>query len=202
MRKIRTKHTISSGFLDGQLLIAMPAMTDKRFARSVVYMCAHSKDGAMGIIINQRASHINFPALMERLGLSAVAAGSRVTGLADRPVHVGGPVETGRGFVLHSSDYAASDSTLQIDSKVCLTATVDILKAIAAGIGPHQSILALGYASWGAGQLEDELAANGWLTCPSDPDLVFSSDLDLKYTRALATLGVDLSHLSSNAGHA
>ena len=202
MRKIRTKHTISSGFLDGQLLIAMPAMTDKRFARSVVYMCAHSKDGAMGIIINQRASHIDFPALMERLGLSAVAAGSRVTGLADRPVHVGGPVETGRGFVLHSSDYVASDTTLQIDSKVCLTATVDILKAIAAGIGPHQSILALGYASWGAGQLEDELAANGWLTCPSHPDLVFSSDLDLKYTRALATLGVDLSHLSSNAGHA
>ena len=156
----------------------------------------------MGIIINQRASHIDFPALMERLGLSTVAAESRVTGLADRPVHVGGPVETGRGFVLHSSDYVASDSTLQIDSKVCLTATVDILKAIAAGIGPHQSILALGYASWGAGQLEDELAANGWLTCPSDPDLVFSSDLDRKYTRALAKLGVDLSHLSSNAGHA
>ncbi len=202
MRKINAKHTISSGFLDGQLLIAMPAMTDRRFARSVVYMCAHSKDGAMGLIINQRASHIDFPALMERLGLSTVATQSPVADLAERPVHVGGPVETGRGFVLHSADYVASDSTLQIDAKVCLTATVDILKAIAAGSGPYQSILALGYASWGAGQLEDELAANGWLTCPSDPELVFSSDLDRKYTRALAKLGVDLSHLSSEAGHA
>lgn len=202
MRKIRAKHTISSGFLDGQLLIAMPAMTDKRFARSVVYMCAHSKDGAMGIIINQRASHIDFPALLERLGLKSLAAESPVADLAERPVHVGGPVETGRGFVLHTADYVASDSTLQIDSKVCLTATVDILKAIAAGSGPHHSILALGYASWAAGQLEDELAANGWLTCPSDPDLVFSGDLDRKYTKALAKLGVDLSHLSSDAGHA
>ena len=198
----RAKHTISSGFLDGQLLIAMPAMTDKRFARSVVYMCAHSKDGAMGIIINQRASHIDFPALMDRLGLSEMTSASPVTDLAVRPVHVGGPVETGRGFVLHSADYAASDSTLQIDSKVSLTATVDILKAIAAGAGPDQSILALGYASWSAGQLEDELAANGWLTCPSDPELVFSSDLNSKYTRALAKLGVDISHLSSDAGHA
>lgn len=202
MLNIRAKQTISSGFLDGQLLIAMPAMTDKRFARSVVYMCAHSKDGAMGIIINQRASHIDFPALLERLGLETAAAASPAADLAVRPVHVGGPVETGRGFVLHSADYQTSDSTLQIDSKVCLTATVDILKAIAAGAGPHQSILALGYASWAAGQLEDELAANGWLTCPSDPELVFSPDLTQKYTRAMAKLGVDLSHLSSDAGHA
>ena len=200
MRKIRARYT--SGFLDGQLLIAMPAMTDKRFARSVVYMCAHSNDGAMGIIINQRAPHIDFFALMDRLGLSAIASGSSVADLAGRPVHVGGPVETGRGFVLHSADYVASESTLQIDSKVSLTATVDILKAIAVGAGPHHSILALGYASWAVGQLEDELAANGWLTCPSDPELVFSADLDHKYTRALAKLGVDISHLSSDAGHA
>lgn len=201
MDKIKVRHTSPSGYLDGQLLIAMPVMTDKRFARSVVYMCAHSKDGAMGIIINQRASHIDFPALLDRLGL-AVQAETRPEDFSARPVHVGGPVETGRGFVLHTADYIASDSTLQIDNTVCLTATIDILKAIAGGSGPHQSILALGYASWSAGQLEDELAANGWLNCPADPELVFSKDLDRKYTRALAKLGVDLSHLSSDAGHA
>jgi len=201
MDKIRVRHTSSSGYLDGQLLIAMPVMTDKRFARSVVYMCAHSKDGAMGIIINQRASHIDFPALLERLGLSGEAE-ARPVGLTARPVHIGGPVETGRGFVLHTADYMASESTLQIDNTVCLTATIDILKAIASGAGPHHSILALGYASWSAGQLEDELAANGWLNCPADPELVFSPDLDRKYIRALAKLGVDLSHLSSDAGHA
>ena len=201
MTPIKVRQTSSSGYLDGHLLIAMPVMTDKRFARSVVYMCAHSKDGAMGIIINQRAAHIDFPALLERLGLTNEAEALPAE-FSARPVHVGGPVETGRGFVLHSADYIANDSTLQIDKAVCLTATVDILKAIAAGAGPHQSILALGYASWSAGQLEEELAANGWLTCPAEPGLVFSADLDRKYTRALATLGVDLSYLSSEAGHA
>jgi putative transcriptional regulator len=202
MRKIKGRQTSSSGFLDGQLLIAMPIMTDKRFARSVVYMCAHSKDGAMGIIINQRASHIDFPALLERLGLQSEPVDGSLIDLSHRPVHVGGPVETGRGFVLHSADYMASDSTLKIDNSVCLTATLDILKAIATGTGPNKSILALGYASWSAGQLEGELAANGWLNCPADPELVFSADLDNKYIRALAKLGVDLSHLVSDAGHA
>lgn len=202
MAKIKTRHTSFAGFLDGQLLIAMPVMTDKRFARSVVYMCAHTSDGAMGLIINQRASHIDFPALMDRLGLMPDRERVSTVEFATRAVHVGGPLETGRGFVLHSSDYRTSDSTLQIDASVCLTATVDILKAIADGSGPNHSILALGYASWSAGQLESELAANGWLHCPADPDLVFSADLDGKYSRAMAKLGVDLSHLVSDAGHA
>jgi putative transcriptional regulator len=200
MPKTRTRQTGSSGFLDGQLLIAMPLMTDKRFARSVVYMCAHSKDGAMGLIINQRASHIDFPDLLERLSIKV--AGPSQEEILAQAVHVGGPVETGRGFVLHTADYVAEDSTLQIDGSVCLTATIDILKAMAAGDGPDRSILALGYASWGAGQLESELAANGWLTCPSDPDLVFTSEIDRKYVLALAKLGVDLSHLVSDVGHA
>jgi putative transcriptional regulator len=202
MPKSKARQSVSDSFLDGQLLIAMPIMTDKRFVRSVVYMCAHTEDGAMGLIINQRATHIDFPDLLERLGLSPKGKNHVASDFITQPVHVGGPVETGRGFVLHSSDYTSNDSTLQIDSSVSLTATVDILKAIASGDGPHRSILALGYASWGAGQLESELAANGWLNCPADPDLVFSTDLDRKYTRALAKLGVDISHLVSQVGHA
>ncbi len=156
----------------------------------------------MGLIINQRASHIDFPDLLSRLGLSPKGGKAAASDFASQPVHIGGPVETGRGFVLHSSDYNSNDSTLQIDASVSLTATVDILKAMASGDGPHRSILALGYASWSAGQLESELAANGWLNCPADPDLVFSTDLDRKYTRALAKLGVELSHLVSEVGHA
>jgi putative transcriptional regulator len=117
-------------------------------------------------------------------------------------IHVGGPVETGRGFVLHSSDYFANDSTLPIEDGVCLTATIDILKAIAAGHGPNRSILALGYAGWSPGQLESEIQANGWLNCPADPDLIFDPDLDAKYTRALAKIGIDPSHLVNDAGHA
>ena len=117
-------------------------------------------------------------------------------------IHVGGPVETGRGFVLHSSDYFANDSTLPIEDGVCLTATIDILKAIAAGNGPNRSILALGYAGWSPGQLESEIQANGWLNCPADLDLIFDNNLEAKYTRALAKIGIDPSHLVSDAGHA
>jgi putative transcriptional regulator len=193
----------AEGYLDGQLLIAMPVMSDPRFARSVIYLCAHSEDGAMGLIINQRASHISFPDLLERLGI--VSADSE-DGIADdvgaMSIHVGGPVETGRGFVLHSADYFVDDSTLPIDDGVCLTATIDILKAIAAGSGPNRAILALGYAGWSPGQLESEIQANGWLNCPSDPDLIFDTNLEAKYTRALAKIGIDPSHLVSDAGHA
>jgi putative transcriptional regulator len=203
MKRIRrTPPLAGSSYLDGQLLIAMPVMTDKRFARSVIYLCAHSKDGAMGLIINQRATSINFPDLLERLGLSNTETGSDHDSKKARMVHVGGPVESGRGFVLHSADYQVHDQTLQIDNSVCLTATIDILKAIAGGAGPDRSILALGYAGWSAGQLESEIAANGWLSCPADPDLVFSPDLDRKYDQALATLGIELSHLVSDIGHA
>lgn len=191
------------GYLDGQLLVAMPLMTDRRFARSVIYMCAHSEEGAMGLIINQRASHITFPDLLERLGIATGAGEEGISNeLLGMSVHVGGPVETGRGFVLHTADYYSSDSTLKIDGGVCLTATIDILKAIASGKGPDRSILALGYAGWSPGQLESEIHANGWLNCEADTDLVFDDDLEGKYRRALAKIGIDPSFLVSDAGHA
>lgn len=196
-------HTAEEGYLDGQLLIAMPVMSDPRFARSVIYVCAHSEDGAMSLVINQRAAHISFPDLLQRLG---IVPPEPEEGLPDdvrsMSIHVGGPVETGRGFVLHSSDYFANDSTLPIEEGVCLTATIDILKAIASGQGPNRAILALGYAGWSPGQLESEIQANGWLNCPADPDLIFDPDLDAKYVRALAKIGIDPSHLVNDSGHA
>jgi putative transcriptional regulator len=189
--------------LEGQLLIAMPSMTDKRFQRSVIYMCAHSSEGAMGLIINQRANHISAPDLLERLGISARNPEDEITSeVLSLSIQVGGPVETGRGFVLHSSDYFTEDSTLAIVQGVCMTATIDILKAIAQGRGPARALLALGYAGWSPGQLETELLANGWLHCAADPDLIFDEDLENKYSRALAKIGIDLSHLVSDAGHA
>jgi putative transcriptional regulator len=195
--------TADEGYLDGQLLIAMPVMSDPRFARSVIYVCAHSEDGAMGLVINQRAAHISFPDLLERLSIVPSGPEEELPdNLRSMSIHVGGPVETGRGFVLHSSDYFASDSTLPIEDGVCLTATIDILKAIASGTGPHQAILALGYAGWSPGQLESEIQANGWLNCPADPELIFDPDLDAKYMRALAKIGIDPSHLVNDAGHA
>jgi putative transcriptional regulator len=203
MRRSRKRKSQSS-YLDGQLLIAMPIMSDKRFARSVIYMCAHSADGAMGLIINQRAAHISFRELLGQLSIPTSGVGGEISQpeLVDMDVHVGGPVETGRGFVLHSSDYFADESTLCIDDDVCLTATVDILRAIAEGSGPNRAILALGYAGWRAGQLESEMAANGWLHCAADPDLLFDRDIEHKYGRAMAKLGIDPSHLVSDAGHA
>ena len=202
MRITKKRKARNSAYLDGQLLVAMPIMTDKRFARSVIYMCAHSAEGAMGLIINQRASHISFSELMKQLSIMPDSADDVEIELADMEVHVGGPVETGRGFVLHSADYYAADSTLPIDEGVSLTATIDILKAIAGGKGPDRAILALGYAGWRAGQLESEIAANGWLHCPADADLLFDRDLEQKYQRALSKIGIDPSHLVSDAGHA
>ncbi len=193
----------ADGYLKGQLLMAMPLMSDRRFQRSVIYMCAHSDDGAMGLIINHRANHISFPDLLERLGIVPRGAEDGISNdLLERHVHVGGPVETGRGFVLHTSDYFVNNSTLPIDRDVSLTASIDILKAIAAGEGPVRSMLALGYAGWSAGQLETEIQANGWLHCPADTDLIFDPDLESKYVRALAKIGIDPSHLVSDAGHA
>ena len=157
----------------------------------------------MGLIINQRAPHISFPDLLERLGIvRSETEDDRSRDILSKSIHVGGPVETGRGFVLHSSDYVANDSTLPIEDGVCLTATIDILKAIAAGEGPEQAILALGYAGWSPGQLENEIQANGWLNCPADPDLIFDPDVESKYTLAFAKIGIDPSHLVSDAGHA
>jgi putative transcriptional regulator len=206
MRKMRKRGRASRTvtFLDGQLLIAMPTMTDRRFQRSVIYMCAHSREGAMGLIVNQRADHITFPKLLRQLDILPGDKDDRnlPAGLQGMAVHVGGPVETVRGFVLHTADYFASDSTLPIDQDVCLTATIDILKAVAGGKGPRQSILALGYSNWSPGQLEREIQGNGWLSCEADAELIFGSDLDAKYPRAMAKLGVDLTHFISNAGTA
>ena len=201
MQTPRRSKARGEGYLEGQLLVAMPVMTDRRFARSVIYMCAHSAEGAMGLIVNQRAPHIGFHELLQQLKI-APGNGEGIRVRSGMDVQVGGPVETGRGFVLHSSDYFAADSTLAIDEGVSLTATIDILKAIAAGKGPDKAILALGYAGWRAGQLESEIAANGWLHCPADLDLLFDRNLEHKYERALSKIGIDPSHLVSDAGHA
>ncbi|MGI9407958.1 MAG: YqgE/AlgH family protein [Hyphomicrobiaceae bacterium] len=190
-------------FLDGQLLIAMPAMADERFERAVIYLCAHSEDGAMGIILNKRADHIDFTELLEQLEiLGEEGANERPPDVDNVAVHVGGPVESGRGFVLHSTDYYSDNSTMNINDDVSLTATVDILKAIAKGEGPSRAILALGYAGWAAGQLENEIHANGWLNCPANAEIVFSKNLDAKYDEALSSLGVSPAHLVADAGHA
>jgi putative transcriptional regulator len=191
------------GYLDGQMLIAMPAMNDERFTRSLIYVCAHSSEGAMGIVVNQRAGNIKFPDLLVQL--EVIPAAERIqlpTRAEDVKVLKGGPVETGRGFVLHSADYFIENSTLPIDEGICLTATLDILKAIAKGNGPSSAILALGYAGWAPGQLETEIQSNGWLHCAADPELIFGSDIDSKYEKALRKLGVGLGQLSSEAGHA
>jgi len=203
MMTSKSKRRPASGTtLEGQLLVAMPIMTDKRFAKSVIYLCAHSKEGAMGLIINHRADHITFPDLLERLGITPRGSEDGIAAdILDREVHMGGPVETGRGFVLHTADYYTTDSTLRIAGGISLTATIDILKAIAAGRGPEKSILALGYAGWSAGQLESEIQANGWLNCPADAEIVFGTDLDEKYERALAKIGVNPSFLVGDAGH-
>ncbi|MEN9709961.1 MAG: hypothetical protein RIQ68_2369 [Pseudomonadota bacterium] len=193
----------SSGYLEGQFLLAMPGMSDQRFARSVVYMCAHSAEGAMGLIINQPARKITFPDLLEQLELFKPDELIRLPDPAETlQVLKGGPVETGRGFVLHSSDFFIDNSTLTIDDAVSLTATVDILRAIARGDGPQQAVLALGYAGWSAGQLESEIQQNGWLNVPADPDLLFDRDVESKWGRAIRMLGIDPAMLSGQAGRA
>jgi putative transcriptional regulator len=191
------------GYLDGQMLIAMPTMGDERFTRSVIYVCAHSTEGAMGIIVNQPATNIKFPDLLVQL--EVIPAAERIelpTRAEDVKVLKGGPVETGRGFVLHSADFFIENSTLPIDEGICLTATLDILKAIAHGNGPASAILALGYAGWAPGQLEQEIQQNGWLHCAADSELIFGADSGGKYEKALRKIGIDLGQLSNEAGHA
>ncbi|HWV43015.1 YqgE/AlgH family protein [Pseudorhodoplanes sp.] len=190
------------GYLDGQMLIASPSMSDDRFAKTLVYICAHSPEGAMGIIVNQPASNIKFPDLLVQLNVVPDGEAIQVSPRHDEVmVMKGGPVETGRGFVLHSSDFFIENSTLPIDDGVCLTATIDILKAIATGEGPACAILALGYAGWAPGQLEAEIQANGWLHCAADSELIFG-DPQQKYERAMRKLGIAPGMLSSVAGHA
>jgi putative transcriptional regulator len=191
------------GYLDGQLLIAMPVMGDPRFERSVIYLCAHSAEGAMGIMVNRPAGSIDFPELLVQLNIINKAEQIQLPENAESmKVLRGGPVDTGRGFVLHSSDFYIENATLRIDDGICLTATVDILRAIAKGAGPKHAILALGYAGWRAGQLEAEIQDNGWLHCDADPELVFGDDIEDKYSRALRKIGIDPGMLSNEAGHA
>ena len=182
--------------LAGRLLIAMPGLGDTRFQRSVILVCAHSADGAMGLIINKPAAEMSFHGLLEQLDIRPSAKGR------DIRVRFGGPVERGRGFVLHSADFFLESATLPIDDGICLTATLDILRAMALGSGPENAVLALGYAGWGAGQLEAEIQSNGWLHCEADFDLLFDDGLDTKYARALSKLGIDPAFLSNQAGHA
>ncbi len=183
--------------LEGQFLIAMPGMADTRFERSVVYLCAHTaQGGAMGLVVNKSADNITFDELLDQLDIDGNFASQSVN------VHFGGPVDTGRGFVLHSTDYSKEDSTIYIGDKVGLTATTDILKAIVGGDGPQRSLVALGYAGWAPGQLESEIRANGWLHCPADDALLFDTALENRWEYAMAKLGIDLSLLSGTAGNA
>lgn len=182
-------------YLTGNLLIAMPGIQDPRFDKSVIYMCAHSPEGAMGLVVNRALDSLTFPDLLEQLGIES-------TGLDDRiHVHFGGPVESGRGFVLHSADYM-QDASLIVDEDIALTATLEILRAIASGTGPRQSLLALGYAGWGPGQLDLEIKSNGWLHVRPDAELVFGRDLSAKWERAVRKIGIDPRMLSESAGHA
>ncbi|SER67433.1 putative transcriptional regulator [Tranquillimonas rosea] len=182
--------------LSGKLLIAMPGMGDPRFDRSVIFLCAHSEDGAMGLIVNKPSSGVTFAELLEQLSIDP--------GMSPREIRVyfGGPVDTGRGFVLHSADYGTNSSTLHVDDSFGMTATLDVLEDISEGRGPDNAILALGYAGWGPGQLEDEIRGNGWLTADASGEIVFDGNDEAKWSAALRTLGIDPVLLSSTAGRA
>lgn len=182
-------------YLTGQFLMAMPSIGDDRFDRTLIYLCAHTPDRAMGLVLNKLHTDLDFEGLLSQLDIEVDEVARDVT------VHAGGPVEPGRGFVLHSADYV-QDSSLVVSETVALTATVDILKELAIGKGPRNAMLALGYAGWSAGQLDTELANNAWLTAPGDDEILFNTDAEQKYPRAMAMLGVDLSMLSNQAGRA
>ena len=184
----------AEGYLAGQLLVAMPNMRDPRFERTVIYMCVHNAEGAMGLVINKSVGSLTFPQLLRQLGIPK-------DGAAERRVHFGGPVEMGRGFVLHTDEYE-QESTVKVRRGYAVTATIDILKAIAEGGGPEKALLALGYAGWAPGQLDGEIQANGWLHAPADLGIVFDDELDTKWTRAISKIGIDLALLSGEAGHA
>ncbi|WP_374375371.1 YqgE/AlgH family protein [Dongia sp.] len=186
---------LHQGFMTGQLLVAMPQMRDARFTRTVIYLCAHTDDGAMGLVVNRLVGALTFPDLLSQLGIDTAGNTEHIR------IRSGGPVETGRGFVLHSTDYV-DDATLQVGGEIGLTATLDILRDIAEGHGPRRSLLALGYAGWGPGQLDAEMQANAWLNVPPDEELVFDDNLNDKWERCIGKLGVSLTTLSGEIGHA
>src|SRR5256714_8901557 len=191
-------HRVTEGesFLEGKLLIALPGMSDERFAQTVIYVCAHSAKGAMGIVINKPIPGLSFAEVMKQLQIETKPT------IGEFPILYGGPVETGRGFVLHSGDYDGSDSTLPVSEDISLTATLDILRAIAEGRGPKYALFALGYAGWAPGQIEAEFQRNGWLHCEADSSLVFGMQPDAKWRTALQRLGIGPSGLSANTGRA
>ncbi len=180
----------------GQLLIAMPGMGDPRFEHSVVYVCSHSDEGAMGLIVNKPAD-LKVSALLSQLEIPC-----NIPLVGESPVRFGGPVETGRGFVLHSNDYDANLHSMKVNTEFSMTATLDILEDMAQGEGPARRLLMLGYSGWGPGQLEDEIVQNGWLTTGADPDLVFGGEDEHKWEAALKSMGIDPITLSASAGHA
>ncbi len=182
-------------YLTGQLLIAMPGMSDPRFVHSVIYLCAHTQDGAMGLVLNRPLASPSFEDLLKQLEVAPLPPARQIV------LCEGGPMDAARGFVLHTTDWSG-DGSLQVDRSVALTASLDVLQAIAAGEGPREGLLALGYASWGAGQLEEEMQANAWLTAPADLDLIFDGDHGSKWMRAFASLRVNPALLSGVAGHA
>ena len=186
----------TGSFLLGKLLIAMPGMPDKRFEQSVIFICAHSDLGTMGIIVNKPLEGLTFRELVEKLDVHVTA------NTPDPPVMFGGPVGTGQGFVLHSAEYAAKDATTTVTPEISLTVSVDILRAIAEGRGPEKALFALGYAGWGPGQIEGELKSNGWIHCDPDKSILFDLRHSAKWRAALAKLGVDISGLSADAGRA
>lgn len=192
-----TKLGLTPPYLSGHFLIAMPAMSDPRFAQTVIYMCAHDENGAMGLVVNKPLESVTFTDLLKTLEIEVPE------GIAPQPlpVHAGGPVETSRGFVLHSKDYVCEGSMV-IDDRLALTATLEVLRAVSADEGPDQALFALGYAGWAAGQLDQELQDNGWLTVPGDPALIFDEDNETKWMRALGKLGINPTSLSGDAGHA
>ena len=188
--------------LCGKLLIAMPGMGDSRFERSVVYICAHSREGAMGFIVNRTMESPTIPEFLEQLEIISKGEKTQIPEkLSAGSMHVGGPVEPGRGFVLHTPDYESA-STVEVRNNVCLTATLEILRAIATGKGPKKAILTLGYSGWASGQLEDEISSNGWLTVDATDEILFECRNREKYRKSLELLGIDESLLSSDAGHA
>ena len=183
------------GYLPGQLLIAMPGMADPRFSKSVIYLCSHNEDGAMGVVVNKLIGSLSFTDLLKQMEIETGDFNSSIE------VHSGGPVESGRGFVLHSTDYN-SEETMRVNNDFALTATIDVLKSIAGEKGPADAMFALGYAGWAAGQLDTEMQNNGWVNCAADSSIVFGEDNEAKWKSAAAKMGIDLSLLTSDVGHA
>nr|WP_314261809.1 YqgE/AlgH family protein [uncultured Devosia sp.] len=188
--------------LEGQFLIAMPDMEDERFAESVILVVGHGDEGAMGIVVNHELANLRFADILDELDLGDPDAVIRLPdSVRQRAVMRGGPVEKGRGFVLHSSDYSSGNS-YQVTDGICLTATLDILKAMAFGPAPKSALFALGCCGWSAGQLEGEIGDNGWLTAPFNRKLLFETPVEDRYEAALASLHITRASLSPDAGHA